>query len=145
MRDGRLSSCQKRFADRWYHTNGVSPAFCFGHGLSFTSWGYSALEATRTRVSFIVRNTGEVGGSEVVQLYLTFPPSAHEPPRQLKGFKKVTLEPAQSATVTLPLSPRDFSIWDERRHAWAVAPGTFELAVGASSCDLRVKASVVVE
>lgn len=129
-----------------YHVHGVTPGFCFGHGLSYTTWSYSALQATRGGASFVLTNTGGVAGAEVAQLYLTFPPSSTvgEPPRQLRGFRKVHLQPGQAKTVTLPFNPRDFSVWDVRRHAWVVVCGAFQVEVGASSCDVRAKSTVEV-
>jgi beta-glucosidase len=129
---------------RWYHAHDVTPAYCFGHGLTYSSWSYSALQVNQTAVSFTLTNSGEVPGSEVAQLYVTYPEAAGEPPRQLRGFGKVFLQPSQSTEVTLPISPRALSIWDAHRHTWAAVPGVFELAVGASSCDLRVRASLAV-
>jgi len=125
---------------RFYDAHGLSPAFPFGHGLSFTSFEYSGIAATRTGVTFSVRNTGAVAGSEIPQLYLAFPASAGEPPMQLKGFKKVALDAGQSAQVSLSLNDRDLSTWNVATHDWAVASGTFTAHVGASSRDIRLSA-----
>ena len=124
---------------RWYHAHNVTPAFPFGHGLSYTSFEYGSVEATPTHVSVEVTNVGEVAGAEVAQLYLTFPPSAGEPPRQLKGFAKTPLLAAQGgrASVNFPLSERSFSIWDVATHSWAKVEGEYELHIGSSSSDIR--------
>jgi hypothetical protein len=74
---------------RWHDAHNSPPAFPFGHGLSYTTFGYSNLTATASGVSFTLTNTGSVAGAEVAQLYLGFPASAGEPPQQLKGFQKV--------------------------------------------------------
>merc|ERR1712146_63395 len=95
----------------------------------------------KTSVSVTVTNTGSKAGAEVAQLYLGFPSSAGEPPRQLKGFEKVILAPGAKTTVTFDLRPRDLSIWDVKQHAWSPVSGTFEVAVGASSRDIRQTSS----
>ena len=78
---------------RWYHAHGVTPAFAFGHGLSYTQFALGGLTVSGSTVSFSVRNTGAVAGSAVAQLYLTFPSSAGEPPKQLKRFEKARALP----------------------------------------------------
>jgi beta-glucosidase len=85
---------------RWYDAHSVTPKYPFGHGLSYTSFGYSNLEATTASVSCSVRNTGQVKGSEVAQLYLAFPEESGEPPLQLKGFAKVSVAPSLSILTT---------------------------------------------
>lgn len=132
---------------RWYATHAVTPKFAFGHGLSYTTFGYASLSvasvSTNTfNVSAVISNTGSVAGAEVAQLYIKFPAAAGEPPLQLRGFDKVMLQPGASATVSFPLAPRDFSIWDATAHAWAVQKGDFVVMVGASSQDVRLHASV---
>jgi len=97
---------------RWYNAHDVTPAFAFGHGLSYTQFEYSDLKVDQRSVSVSVKNVGDVDGAEVPQLYLGFPASAQEPPKQLKGFQKIQLKAGASATVTFPLTDRDFSIWE---------------------------------
>jgi beta-glucosidase len=125
---------------RWYNAHGVQPAFPFGYGLSYTTFAYDAIEvndADRT-VSCVVTNTGERSGTEVAQLYLSYPSSAGEPPKQLKGFQRVTLEAGDSATVKFALDDRSFSIWDADAHAWSLVKGAFDVMVGASVEDIRL-------
>ena len=131
---------------RWYNAHNVTPAFSFGHGLSYTSFKYGSVEVDgrdgvdgHVNVRFEVTNSGPVAGCEVAQLFVTFPASAGEPPKQLKGFAKTPLLSAHGGktTVTLPLNDRSFSIWDVERHAWAKVKGEFELHVGSSSSDIR--------
>lgn len=90
-----------------------------------------------TSVSFTLTNNGKVAGAEVAQLYLNFPATAGEPPKQLKGFSKVQLEAGASKTVTFALDDRSVSIWDVVTHAWGKVPGTFGVMVGSSSEDIR--------
>jgi beta-glucosidase len=79
-------------------------------------------------------------GAEVVQLYVGLPSidGVPQPPKQLKGFEKVTLDPGKKARVHMVLDARSLSYWDVRSHAWAVAPGDYQIMVGASSRDVRL-------
>jgi beta-glucosidase len=130
---------------RWYDAHGVTPAFPFGHGLSYTTFAYSGLIASAAGASVTVTNSGRVAGQEVVQLYLGFPEAAGEPPQQLKAFgKTIALAPGESATITLALTEREFSFWDVDTHAWVVAKGTHKVGVGASSRDIRLTSTIVV-
>ena len=130
---------------RWYDHYQIEPAYCFGHGESFTSFHYSGLHVSTSAVSLTLQNNGTVAGAEVVQLYLSFPSGAGEPPQQLKGFEKVHLEAGESTLVTLGLDARAFSIWMVGTHAWTVVSGTFGVAVGSSSRDHRLVGSVEVK
>ena len=124
---------------------GVEPAFPFGHGLSYTAFGYGGLEIHDDRIEAIVSNVGERRGSEVAQLYVSIPapkPGLAQPPRQLKGFMKVELEPDESARVVFPLDERTFAHWDEATDAWAVTPACYRVAVGSSSRDLRLEGAI---
>lgn len=128
---------------RWYDAHGVTPLFPFGHGLSYTSFKYSGLVASAHNVSVSVTNIGSVDGSEVAQLYLTFPPGAGEPPRVLKGFQKVFIPAGATVTVTFPLMNVDLAIWDPTNGGFVVQHGEFGVSVGASSRDIRLKGSFV--
>lgn len=130
---------------RWYHSHGVKPAYCFGHGLSYTTFHYSALQLAPSGATLTLENTGTVAGAEVVQLYLTYPAAAREPPVQLKGFKKVVLAAGAAMQVEIPLTKREFAVWDAGLRGWKVVGGTFQIDVGASSCDLRVSSTLDVE
>lgn len=132
----------------YYDAKGLEPAFPFGHGLSYTTFRYSALsiDADSKLVSCTLSNTGTLDGAEVLQLYLSYPPTAGEPPQQLRGFQKVFLPAGKSATVTFtPLSGEaDLSTWDEATHAWKGVFGSFGVHVGSSSRDIRLSGSLVV-
>jgi beta-glucosidase len=135
---------------RWYDKTAREVAHPFGHGLSYTTFGYSGLRVSvpdparpEAVVTFTVSNTGQRPGAEVAQVYVTdVEASADRPERELKAFRKVRLAPGESRTVELTLTMRDFAFWDERRHGWTVEPGAFHIAVGASSRDLRLTATV---
>jgi beta-glucosidase len=125
----------------------------FGHGLSYTSFAYTDLSCTVTgrpqdgdlvvEVTCRVTNTGEHRGKEVVQLYVgDTEASVARPVRELKAFAKVDLDPGETTTVAFTLTARDLSYWSMRLHDWALEGGEFELAVGASSRDLRLATTV---
>ena len=123
---------------RYYDAHNETPLFPFGYGLSYTSFRFSDLRITRqagrqVTVSATITNAGRVAGSDVAQLYLSDPAAATEPPRQLKGFQKVTLRPGQSATVRFSLNGHDLSYWNSAANGWVVPAGQFGVYVGDSS------------
>ncbi|KAI0034487.1 beta-glucosidase [Vararia minispora EC-137] len=94
------------------------------------------------QVTFRIRNTGRVAGTEIPQLYVKHPESANEPPQILKGFTDVDLEAGQSKTVSLTLSRFDLSIWDVDNQSWVKPNGTFGITIGASSRDPRLNGTL---
>ena len=128
---------------RWYDARHLAPMFPFGYGLSYTKFGFSHLRIgpagrdrgrqDQVRVSALVTNTGSVAGSDVAQLYLDDPPAAGEPPRQLKGFQRVELQPGQSTWVSFVLDRHDLSYWKQSVNGWVLAHGLFRAYVGDSS------------
>ena len=132
---------------RWFDAQGRAPLFPFGHGLSYTTFAYSGLSVRNTgdgaTATFTLRNTGNRAGAEVAQVYLGFPSAAGEPPRQLKGFERVSLAPGQAQRVTIRLDARDFSAWDTATHAWQPARGAFTVSVGGSSRSLPLQVPLV--
>jgi beta-glucosidase len=123
---------------RYYDAHHETPLFPFGYGLSYTSFRFSGLRISRqaggpVTVSATVTNTGRVTGADVAQLYLSDPAAATEPPRQLKGFQKVTLRPGQSATVRFGLNGHDLSYWNSAANRWVVPAGQFGVYLGDSS------------
>ena len=141
---------QHSACNRWYNAHGVAPKFCFGHGLSYTTFEYGAIRTAaanggNTTVSVDVTNTGDVAGAEVVQLYLTFPSSAGEPPRQLRGFEKLHFVPAEKKMVVFTLTSLDRSVWDVATHRWKGVAGSFGVLVGASVCDIRAQVTLTIQ
>ncbi|WP_020015231.1 glycoside hydrolase family 3 C-terminal domain-containing protein [Promicromonospora sukumoe] len=143
---------------RWYDARRADVAYPFGHGLSYTTFAYSgvAAEVLRTdavaddeaavRVRVTVTNTGDRQGAEVVQAYVADPAAqVQRPERELKAFAKVDLAPGESREVTFDLTGRDLAYWHPVLRRWVVEGGEFEVAVGASSRDLRGSATVVVD
>jgi beta-glucosidase len=135
---------------RYWTTTGKHPLFPFGFGLSYTTFGFSKLEAPATAaagstvpVSFDVTNTGSVAGAEAAQLYVSDPSAkVSRPERELKGFEKVRLAPGETKRVTLNLDARAFSYWDEAAHKWAIDPGKFVIRVGDSSENTSLSAEL---
>ena len=134
---------------RWYDSQGIDPLYPFGHGLSYTHFTYSNLKTEPSASSVIVSvdlvNDGAYSGAEVVQLYVSFPESAGEPPKQLKGFHKIMLRPKQRKGAAFVLTKRDLSIWSVESHSWQLVKGDFEVLVGSSSRDIRLTAPLVVD
>jgi len=138
---------------RYYDKKKIEPSFPFGHGLSYTSFEYDRLTIKESEiklgqnleVSVDIANIGDRPGKEVVQLYLRdVESSLIRPPKELKGFRKVSLEPAETVTINFALSQRDFSFYDPDHKEWICEPGEFEVLIGSSSGDLRVRGSFVV-
>ena len=129
---------------RHFDARNIAPLFPFGHGLSYTTFGYANLSVTPSvnaqandavTVALDLTNGGAVAGAEVVQVYLGFPSTAGEPPKLLKGFQKVSLTPGQTQRVTITLAPESYRYWS---NGWVPALGTFQVMVGSSSRDLRL-------
>jgi beta-glucosidase len=134
---------------RWYDATGQHPLFPFGFGLSYTTFQFSDLSVQATgkqawTVTAKVTNTGALAGAEVPQLYLGFPSSTNEPPKQLKGFTRITLQPGQTRTVTFTLNADSVAIWNTAANGWTVQPGEYRVLVGNSSRDLPLHGSLTV-
>ena len=131
---------------RWFDTRKIRPLFAFGHGLSYTTFGYGKLSADASKIgpdgamtlSVDVTNTGSRAGAETVQLYISdTKASVKRPAKELKNFAKVYLEPGQTKTVTFTVRPSDLAFFDAGAHAWKAEPGEFRVHVGAASDDIR--------
>ncbi len=138
---------------RYYEKKNLQPLFPFGHGLSYTSFEYADLHFSKdsytmpedVEISFTVKNTGKIAGSEIAQLYVADRHARlHRPVKELKAFKKLFLKPGESKTVTLRLTKRDFAYYDPMFSDWVVESGAFEIQIGASSADIRLTGSVQV-
>lgn len=131
---------------RWFDTKKIHPLFAFGHGLSYTTFGYGKLSADASKIgpdgaltlSVDVTNTGSRAGAETVQLYISdTKASVKRPAKELKNFAKIYLEPGQTKTVTFTVRPSDLAFFDAGAHAWKAEPGEFRAHVGAASDDIR--------
>jgi beta-glucosidase len=138
---------------RGYDALAREVSYPFGHGLSYTSFGYDGITARISgsadtgdlaiTVACHVTNTGDRRGKEVVQLYVSDPEAAvARPLRELRAFTKVDLEPGDAATVEFTLAARDLSYWSPSARRWVLEGGRFELAVGASARDLRLSTTL---
>jgi beta-glucosidase len=138
---------------RGYEHNGTKPLFPFGYGLSYTTFKYSNLSVVPGSgssglgytVSFDVANTGSRAGATVAQVYVS---EAHarvpRPPKELKGFERIMLNPGETKHVTVPLNGRSFAYYDTDGNAWRVNPGEFGILVGDSSEDVPLKAAITI-
>ena len=126
----------------------IRPMFSFGHGLSYTTFEYGKAEIDKKvvqqgeslRVRIPVTNTGNRSGAEIVQLYVSdLKSSLPRPKKELKGFKKVDLQPGESQLVEFEIDESKLSYFDDKKHAWVAEPGKFEILIGASSSDIRSK------
>ncbi|MBV9999464.1 MAG: glycoside hydrolase family 3 C-terminal domain-containing protein [Verrucomicrobia bacterium] len=132
---------------RGYEKRSVTPLFPFGYGLSYTTFDFSGLKVTPAAfdgtapvtVTFIVKNTGQRAGAEVAQLYVRQNnPPIERPIKELKGFRKVYLDPGQSEQVSLTLDQRSVAYWNTATQQWTALPGSYTVLVGASSQDIRL-------
>lgn len=129
---------------RYYDAKAIDPLFPFGHGLSYSTFAYDNLRVTVGTDSIIVQvdvtNTGTIAGAEVVQLYLHAPAARlARPPQELKAFARVAPEPGQMQTATMTLSPQSLACYDPAAGSWIAEPGDYELRVGSSSRDIRLR------
>lgn len=130
---------------RHFDSQDIQPLYAFGYGLSYTIFEYDTLSINPAQldtdssvtVAVDVKNVGRRAGAEVAQLYLGFPAETSEPPRQLKGFQKIVLQPGETKRVTFTLSPKAFSFWSAGLGKWVAYPGTYQVMVGSSSRDIR--------
>jgi beta-glucosidase len=135
---------------RWYDEHKIDPLFSFGHGLTYSTFELEGLavhvaNSTVTSssehiiCSTMLTNTGIVAASEVVQLYVSYPEAAREPPKLLKSFAKVHLEVGQSTEVLLQLLKDDLRIWSEQKDDWELVHGEYSILVGFSASDIKVE------
>ena len=136
---------------RWYDGQNIEPLFPFGYGLSYTTFAFSHLTVTpvlaphgHVNVGVDVTNIGTRAGADVAQVYVSDPAAVGEPPKQLKGFQKVTLAPGETKHVTLTLDERAFSTWDSAAQNWGTADGHYGILVGDSSRSLPLRGDVTI-
>lgn len=133
-----------RFGYKWFDSEHKEPLFAFGHGLSYTTYGYSGLtaDAAAKTVSFTVKNTGGRAGDEIAQVYVQLPAAAGENFRRLVAWQRVKLGAGESKVVTLPIDPLYLSVWDTGADAWQLLGGTYKVSVGGSSRELPLTAEM---
>jgi beta-glucosidase len=135
---------------RWYQAKNIAPLFPFGFGMSYTSFAFSNLSVSaldahgKATVTATVTNTGSRAGSDVAQLYVGDPATTGEPPQQLKGFTRVTLNPGASTTVSFPVTLHDLAFWNDSTSSWTTALGTYRIFVGDTSASPQLTGSLAV-
>ena len=133
------------FGYRHFDRQHIAPAFCFGHGLSYTEYEYSGLTMKKEKgrdikLTFLVKNIGKCAGAEAVQVYIA-PISSRtaRPDKELKAFTKVELGAGKSKKISLTLKQEDFAYFDESLHKFVTDAGDYEILVGASCEDIRLR------
>ncbi len=139
---------------RYYDTAHKAVLFPFGYGLSYTTFAYSdmrlskdAIKDTQTvTVSFKIKNTGNVDGAEIAQIYVADKESTiFRPSKELRAFKKVFLKAGEEKEISVELSKRAFAFWNIRINNWMVESGEFDILIGSSSRDIQLSETITVE
>ncbi len=139
---------------RYYDAAKKDVLFPFGFGLSYTTFEYSDLKLNKKTMqdtstvtaTFNVKNTGDVAGAEIVQLYVADKESTiFRPVQELKGFQKFWLEPGETKEVSITLDKRAFAFFNVNTNDWCVESGKFDILVGASSRDIKLQATLTVK
>ncbi|PRP87808.1 glycoside hydrolase family 3 protein [Planoprotostelium fungivorum] len=141
---------------RHFDKMNIEPTFPFGFGLSYTNFKYANLRVLKNsgnftvsdsnkamvEATFEVTNTGPHDGHEVAQLYLAYPETANEPPKQLRGFDRVYIRAGKTVSVTLRMTPLDFAVWNTEQQQWKHESGKYTVHIGASSRDLPLSSDL---
>jgi beta-glucosidase len=139
---------------RWFDTKKISPLFAFGYGLSYTTFEYGKIATDKKNytiddiinVSFTLKNTGKVNGSEAVQVYTSQPnASVMRPTKELKAFKKAFLKAGEVQTIELSIKVRDLAFYNEKTKDWIVEPGEFILQNASASNDVKTSIAVQIQ
>ncbi len=139
---------------RRFDRKGIAPLFPFGFGLSYTKFSYSNLQVGCTDVTHggvvdvyvDLTNSGTVKGDEITFVFVSFPgTTARRSVKELKAFRRTTLEPGQSKQIKIPLRVSDLKYWDSTANKWSIENGSVQIMVGGSAADLPLKDTVVVK
>ena len=136
---------------RWYESNSIKPLFCFGHGLSFTSFNYQNLEVTTgsdfvVTCKFEIQNTGDISGLEIAQCYVGFASLLPgEPYKTLQGFIKEEIGANKLKKVEIKLGPRNFSYWSVETNTWQIREGSYQILIGSSSENILLQTNINLE
>lgn len=128
---------------RYYDTSKVRVQYPFGYGLSYTTFEYSDIKADEKGVTFTLTNTGNVDGAETAQLYVGMENGEiFRPEKELKGFKKVFLKAGERKEVIIPFDDKTFRYWNVKTNQWEEEGGEYQIMIGASVADIRLRTSV---
>jgi beta-glucosidase len=135
---------------RYYEKADKAVRYPFGFGLSYTTFEYSDIKLDKASmdendtltVTCKIKNTGNVAGYEIAQLYVADKESTiYRPVKELKGFKKIHLEPGETKTVEFVIEPDMLKFFDDAKHEWVLEKGVFTAYVGSASDDIRTQIS----
>ncbi|MDC3313046.1 glycoside hydrolase family 3 protein [Gammaproteobacteria bacterium] len=133
---------------KWYDRKKLEPLFHFGHGLSYTNFEYSNLRISNSdknnfTCSFDIENVGDVSGFEISQCYISFMDcDEDEPIKKLQGFDKTYINSGEIKKIEICLDSKSFSTWDIKNHQWEIKKGVFNILIGSSSNDIKLKDSI---
>lgn len=131
---------------RYYESAHVPAMYPFGFGLSYTSFAYSDISLDNGTVRFKIKNTGDVKGAEIAQLYIQPQTDGmFRPAKELKGFARVELEPGEEREVEIAINDRAFAAWNVAENRWTVESGPYNILIGASCTDIRLAVSVYMQ
>lgn len=131
---------------RYYQTVGKKTRFPFGYGLSYTSFAYKDLKASKDGVRFTLTNTGKASGEEIAQLYVGLKDSGlFRPAMELKGFAKVHLEPGECKEVTIKFDDKTFRYFNVKTKKWEIESGRYTISVGPNAAELPLAVFLEVE
>lgn len=130
---------------KWFELQRKQPLFAFGFGLSYTSYAYSDLtiDSAAKIARFTLKNAGKRAGTEIAEVYARLPKGADEPYKRLVGWKRVSLSPGESQTVSVAIDDRVLATFDEQTNAWSLAKGEYQVLVGGSSEDTPLLARLL--
>lgn len=131
---------------RYYDTSRVRVQYPFGFGLSYTEFTYSDLKVTEEGVSLTVKNSGNMDGAEVVQMYVGLPNAiVFRPEKELKGFVKAYLRAGESRRIEIPFDDKTFRYWNVKTNKWEIEMGTYRIMIGASVADIRLTGEIEIQ
>ena len=135
---------------RYYDMHPEEIVYPFGHGLSYTNFNYSNIDVSEKNdtleISFEIKNTGDIDGAEIAEVYVGDPISTVKRPiKELKAFEKVFLKPGETKKVTLNVDIRDIGYYNVVLKDWITEPGKYVIYVGSSSRDIRLEKSIVLK
>ncbi len=136
---------------RHFDKNKIEPLFPFGFGLSYTTFEYSNIKVAdkgkdNFEVTFDIKNSGSLAGTDVAELYVgQVNPKVERAVKELKGFSRVELKPGETSHVKLELKKDDFAYYDESTHKWKVDAGQYEVMIGTSAVDIKLKQNISVK